>query len=131
MQRKFCQQIYLLFLSCHYGFTDYFELVNFAFLKSYPEEFHAVKYYPSSVSTSWNMNFLKSCIFTFNLHFQSFQSDLANFLKSDLSSNPYKIMSWNFQDYHIFLKQYCNKLANSYQILRCFMCKPQKFCTIW
>ena len=31
------------------------------------------------------MKFLKSRKFTLNLHFQSFQSDLANFLKSDFS----------------------------------------------
>ena len=60
------------------------------FLKSYPEEFQPVKCYPSRISTSRNIKFLKPCTFTLNLYFQSFQSDRANFLKSDFS--------WSVQD---------------------------------
>ena len=41
-----------LFLSCHYGFTNYFEILNFLFLISCQEEFQPVKYYLSRTSAS-------------------------------------------------------------------------------
>ena len=47
-----------------------------------------------------------------------------------ISSDPYKILSWNFKDYQSY-PIYCINLPNSYQILRWVMSKPQIFCTFW
>ena len=81
-------------MSCHYGFSNYFELVNFAFSNVIPEAFYPLKYYPFSINTSRNMKFWKSCKFTLNPHFQSSQSDLANFEERFLLISTYK-MCWN------------------------------------
>ena len=54
MQANFYQQFIFVFLSCHYGFTNYFEVLFF-FLIPYLEKFQPVKYYFSRMSTSRNI----------------------------------------------------------------------------
>ena len=51
-------------LSCHYGFTNYFEILNFVFSNTIPKEFQPVKYqllglvFPEIIK-------LKACVFYF------------------------------------------------------------------
>ena len=68
------------------------------FLISYIETFQPVKYCYSRISTSRNIMFWKLYKFTLNPQFWSFQSDL--FWRA-ISLNPYKILTWNCQDYHV------------------------------
>ena len=51
-------QFFFVFLSCHYGFTNYFYILIF-FLISYQEEFQTVQYYISRISTSRNIKLKK------------------------------------------------------------------------
>ena len=36
--RKFPPRNFVVYLSCHYGFTNYFEILNFIFSNTIPEE---------------------------------------------------------------------------------------------
>ena len=90
-----------MFFSHHYGFTKYFEILNFEILILYQdEESWHLKFYPSRISTSRNKKSWKSYKFTLNRELWSFQSDLALLWRA-ISPNPYKILTWNIQYYHI------------------------------
>ena len=78
-----------LFLSCHYGFTNYFEILNFLFLISCQEEFQPVKYYLSRISTSkiWSSKNCKIQFFSlFDWFFKNFAFETYGILKMFLFS---------------------------------------------
>ena len=81
------------------------------FLISYLENFKPVNYYFSRISSSRNIKLQKSYKFTLNTWFWSFQPDLAHF-EEQFSFNLYKILSWNFQDYHTYILQHLGKFLS-------------------
>ena len=79
MQKISANNFLCVFLSCHYGFNNYFETLIFAFSNIIPR----------GGLNLYNITFLelvipeitlyKSCKFTLNPLFWGFQSDFANF----------------------------------------------------
>ena len=56
MQKISANIFFFSFFSCHYGFTNYFEILIFVFSNTIPTVVSTVKYWFSRISTSRNIN---------------------------------------------------------------------------